>query len=159
MKPAAAVSSPIRGKKPGTLVVTAGLELLLLTASALLLALSFPSFLSRWGWFPLAFVALTPVFIVVHRAGWVRTVLYGAFFGFASYALHNYWLGSFHPLTLIIVPPIYSVYLLLVFPLLKAADTLFPRHGFLLQVLIWVAYEFVKVQGFLGYAYGIIGFS
>jgi len=135
------------------------LELLLLAASALLFALSFPSFLSQWGWFPLAFFALTPVFIVVHRAGWVRMVLYGAFFGFASYALYNYWLGSFHPLTLIIVPPIYSVYFLAVFPLLKAADSLFPRYGFLLQTLIWVAYEFAKIQGFLGYSYGIIGFS
>jgi apolipoprotein N-acyltransferase len=141
------------------LLASVGLELLLLVGSALLFALSFPSFLSQWGWFPLAFLALTPVFIVVHRAGWVRTVLYGAFFGFASYALYNYWLGSFHPLTLIIVPPIYSAYFLAVFPLLKAADFLFPRYGFILQALIWVAYEFAKIQGFLGYAYGVIGFS
>ena len=96
---------------------------------------------------------------MVRRAGWGATFLYGAFFGFASYALYNYWLGSFHPLTLIIVPPIYSVYFLAVFPLLKAADSLFPRYGFLLQTLIWVAYEFIKIQGFLGYAYGIMGFS
>lgn len=143
----------------GSLLASIGLELLLLGVSALLFALSFPSFLSRWGWFPLAFISLTPVFIVVHRAGWLRCVLYGAFFGFASYALHNYWLGSFHPLTLFIVPPIYSVYFLAVFPLLKAADSLFPRYGFIVQALIWVAYEFIKMQGFLGYAYGVIGFS
>lgn len=159
MKRSAATSPPVREKTPGKVIASVGLELLLLAVSALLFALSFPSFLSQWGWFPLAFFALTPVFIVVHRAGWVRTVLYGAFFGFASYALYNYWLGSFHPLTLIIVPPIYSVYFLAVFPLLKAADSLFPRYGFILQALVWVAYEFVKIQGFLGYAYGIIGFS
>jgi apolipoprotein N-acyltransferase len=152
-------SLPVRTKKPGAAIASVGLELLLLAGAALIFALSFPSFLSQWGWFPLAFVALTPVFIVVHRAGWVRTVLYGAFFGFASYALYNYWLGSFHPLTLLIVPPIYSVYFLAVFPLLKAADSLFPRYGFILQALIWVAYEFAKIQGFLGYAYGVIGFS
>jgi apolipoprotein N-acyltransferase len=159
LKRSTATSPPVREKLPGRVIVSIGLELLLLAASALLFALAFPSFLSQWGWFPLAFLALTPVFIVVHRAGWVRTVLYGAFFGFASYALYNYWLGSFHPLTLIIVPPIYSVYFLAVFPLLKAADSLFPRHGFLLQTLIWVAYEFAKTQGFLGYSYGVIGFS
>jgi len=136
-----------------------GLDLLLLIISALLFSLSFPSFLSQWGWFPLAFIALAPVFMVVHRAGWLRTVLYGVFYGFASYALYNYWLGSFHPLTLIIVPPIYSLYLLAVFPLLKAADTLFPRWGFLIQSLIWVSYEFLKAQGFLAYSYGIIGFT
>jgi apolipoprotein N-acyltransferase len=134
-------------------------DLGLLLLSALLFALAFPSFVSTWGWFPLAFVALTPVFLVVHRAGWGATFAYGAFFGFASYALYNYWLGTFHPLTLFIVPPIYSVYLLAAFPLLKAADRLFPRWGFLLQTLIWVAYEYLKVQGFLGYAYGIVGYS
>jgi len=153
------ISSPAREKTPGKVIASIGLELLLLAGAALIFALSFPSFLSQWGWFPLAFFALAPVFIVVHRAGWARTVAYGAFFGFASYALYNYWLGSFHPLTLIIVPPIYSVYFLAVFPLLKAADSLFPRYGFLLQTLIWVAYEFAKIQGFLGYSYGIIGFS
>ena len=57
------------------------------------------------------------------------------------------------------MPPIYSVYFLALFPLLKAADSLFPRDGFILQTLIWVAYEFAKIQGFLGYAYGIMGFS
>jgi apolipoprotein N-acyltransferase len=134
-------------------------DLGLLVLSALLFAFSFPSFLSSWGWFPLAFVALTPMFLVVHRAGWGATFVYGAFFGFASYALYNFWLGAFHPLTLFIVPPIYSVYLLAVFPLLKAADRMFPRWGFLLQTLIWVAYEYVKVQGFLGYAYGVMGYS
>jgi apolipoprotein N-acyltransferase len=159
LKRSTTTSPPIRERTPGKFLAATGLDLLLLGASALIFALSFPSFLSQWGWFPLAFVALVPVFIVVHRAGWVRTVLYGAFFGFASYALYNYWLGSFHPLTLVIVPPIYSVYFLAVFPLLKAADSLFPRWGFLLQALIWVAYEFIKTQGFLGYAYGIIGFS
>lgn len=159
MRRTTTISSPAREKTPGKVIASIGLELLLLAGAALIFALSFPSFLSQWGWFPLAFFALAPVFIVVHRAGWARTVAYGAFFGFASYALYNYWLGSFHPLTLIIVPPIYSVYFLAVFPLLKAADSLFPRYGFLLQTLIWVAYEFAKIQGFLGYSYGIIGFS
>ena len=159
MKRSPTTSPPARESSPGSVIASIGLELLLLAGGALLFALAFPSFLSQWGWFPLAFFSLIPVFIVVHRAGWVRTVLYGAFFGFASYALYNYWLGSFHPLTLVIVPPIYSVYFLAVFPLLKAADSLFPRYGFLLQTLIWVAYEYAKIQGFLGYSYGVIGFS
>ncbi len=131
----------------------------LLGASALLYAVSFPSFLSRWGWFPLAYVCLTPMFWVIRRARWGAVVPYGAFFGFASYALHNFWLGSFHPLTLLIVPPIYSAYFLALFPLLKAADRLVPRWGYLLQTLIWVGYEYLKTQGFLGYSYGILGYS
>lgn len=136
-----------------------GLELALLALAALLFALSFPSFLSRWGWFPLAYCALIPIFIVIHRAGWLGSLLYGAVFGYFSYAFYNYWLGSFHPLTLIIVPPIYSAYLLVVFVVLKAADSVFPRYGFVVQSLVWVAYELWKVQGFLAYSYGTLGYS
>ena len=136
-----------------------GLEIGALLLSALLFALSFPSFLSRWGWFPLAYVALLPVFIVIHRTGWLGAALYGALFGYVSYALYNYWLASFHPLTLVIVPPIYAFYVLVAFLALKAADLLAPRYGFLLQSLLWVAYELWKVQGFLGYSYGTIGYS
>jgi len=135
------------------------LELALIVLAALLFALSFPSFLSPWGWFPLAYVALAPVFVVIRRTGWLGTVLYGALYGYLSYALYNYWLGSFHPLTLFIVPPIYAFYLLATFVALKAADTLLPRWGFVAQSALWVAYELWKVQGFLGYSYGTIGYS
>jgi len=135
------------------------LEIGALLLSALLFALSFPSFLSVWGWFPLAYVAFVPVFIVIHRTGWLGSALYGLLFGYVSYALYNYWLSSFHPLTLLIVPPIYAFYLLAAFLALKAADLLAPRYGFVIQSLLWVAYELWKVQGFLGYSYGIIGYS
>ena len=134
-------------------------ELLLLTLSSLLFALSFPSFLSRWGFAPLAFVALVPLFVVVRRAGWLRVLFYGAFFGFLSYALFNFWLAKFHPLALLIVPPIHAAYFLLLFPLLKAAVVLFPTWGYLLQAALWVGYEYLKAQGFLAYSYGILGYS
>jgi len=135
------------------------IELLLLTAGGLLFALSFPSFLSEWGWFPLAFISLVPVFVVIHRSTWPRIFFYGIFFGFVSYAIFNFWLAKFSPLTLLIVPPIYSFYFLLVFPVLKAADTAFPKYGYILQSIIWVAYEYLRTKGFLGYSYGNLGYS
>jgi len=135
-------------------------DLGLLGASAVLFSLSFPSFLSNSGWFPLGFVCLVPLFIVVHRASWAAAPLYGVFFGYISYALFNYWLGRFHPLTLVVVPPIYAGYFLVVLPALKLADTLLPRYGFLLQSALWVCYEyFLKSSGFLAYSYGNLGYS
>jgi len=135
-------------------------DLGLLALSALLFALSFPSFLSNAGWFPLGFFCLVPFFAVVHRSRWAATPFYGIFFGYAAYALFNYWLGKFHPLTLVVVPPIYAVYFLLTFPALKLADALFPRHGYVLQAALWVCYEhFLKTSGFLAYSYGNIGYS
>jgi apolipoprotein N-acyltransferase len=135
-------------------------DLALLVISSLLFALSFPSFLSEWGWFPLGFLCLVPLFAVVHRARWTAIPFYGIFFGYVSYAIFNYWLGRFHPLTLVVVPPIYAGWFLLTLPALKLADTLFPSRGFLLQSAIWVCYEyFIKSQGYLAYAYGIVGYT
>lgn len=135
-------------------------DLGLLAASALLFALSFPSFVSDSGWFPLGFFCLVPFFIVVHRASWVAAPFYGIFFGYVSYAIFNFWLGRFHPLTLIVVPPIYAAYFIAVLPALKLADTLFPTWGFILQSCLWVCYEyFLKTNGFLAYSYGNLGYS
>ena len=136
------------------------IDLGMLALSSLAFALSFPSFLSNNGWFPLGFVCLAPLFVVVHRARWVATPFYGIFFGYLSYALFNYWLGKFHPLTLFVVPPIYAALFLVTVPALKLADTLYPRHGYLLQSALWVCYEyFLKSSGFLAYSYGTIGYT
>jgi apolipoprotein N-acyltransferase len=58
-----------------------------------------------------------------------------------------------------VIALIYFVCMLVVFPLLKLADILFPKYGFLVQWLIWVGYEYVKTLGFTGFSYGIIGYS
>jgi apolipoprotein N-acyltransferase len=135
-------------------------DLCLIAGSALLFALSFPSFLSTQGWFPLGFVCLAPLFVVVRRSSWPAVPFYGLLFGYASYALFNYWLGKFHPLTLVVVPPIYAAYFLVTLPALKLADTLVPRHAPVLQAGLWVCYEyFLKSSGFLAYSYGNLGYS
>ena len=132
----------------------------LLAVSALAFALSFPSFLSPAGWFPLGFVCLAPLFAAVHRAKWTAIPFYGIFFGYTAYALFDYWLGTFHPLTLVVVPPIYAAYFLVTLPALKLADSLYPRHGWLLQAALWVCYEyFLKSNGFLAFSYGNMGYS
>jgi apolipoprotein N-acyltransferase len=130
-----------------------------LVLSAALFALSFPNFFNKWGFFPLAFIAITPVFIVVHRSNWIAIPFYGLFYGFVSYALFNFWLVSWHPLAIFIVPNIYASYFLIVLPVLKIIDTTFPVYGFLLQPLVWLTYEYLRTLGFLGYCYGIIGYS
>ncbi|MBN2050958.1 MAG: apolipoprotein N-acyltransferase [Spirochaetales bacterium] len=135
------------------------MELSLLFLSSILFALSFPSFISVWGWFPLAFISLAPVFIVIHRSSWPKILLYGILYGYVSYALFNYWASTFHPLAIIILPTVYAVYFFLVFPLLKLCDRLLPRYGYLLQLLVWIAYEYLRTIGFLGYPYGIMGYS
>ena len=134
-------------------------EMGLLVFSAVLFALSFPNILNDWGFFPVAFVCLTPMFIVIHHAGWIKTAFYGIFYGYICYSLFNYWLASFAPLSIVIVPVIYAAYFLVLFPFLKLADTLFPRWGFIVQAGLWLAYEYLRTLGFLGYPYGNLGYS
>lgn len=134
-------------------------ELGLLFLSSVLFALSFPGLLSNWGWGPLAFISIIPVFIVVHNCSWVAVVPYGVIYGFVTYVIFNYWLATFHPLAIIIVPTIYAAYFFFLMPLLKLADRLFPKYGYLIQILVWIAYEYFRTQGFLGYPYGNIGYS
>ncbi|MDC7225271.1 MAG: apolipoprotein N-acyltransferase [Spirochaetales bacterium] len=153
MSSTTAVQSPVGGAKR---IFT---EIGLLALSAVLFALSFPNVLNVWGLFPLAFICLVPLFIVVHTAGWGRIFVYGIAFGYACYALFNYWLSTFHPLAIVIVPVIYAAYFLVLVPLMKLADSLFPRWGFLLQSGLWMGYEYLRTLGFLGYPYGNLGYS
>ncbi|MBI9109067.1 MAG: apolipoprotein N-acyltransferase [Spirochaetales bacterium] len=146
--------------KQGRISLKQGLkEIGLLCLSAVIFTLSFPSILSEWGLFPLAFISLVPLFIVINSCTWVRTAAYGIFFGYISYALFNYWLSTFHPLAIVIVPVIYASYFLVLVPLLKLADKIFPRYGFLVQAGLWLSYEYLRTLGFLGYPYGNLGYS
>ena len=149
-------ATPVR-KRHAALDICADLGLLSL--AALLFSLSFPSFLSTRGWGWLAFFSLIPMFRVASRASWKLIAPYGAFFGFLSYSIFNFWLATFHPLAIIIVPTIYFTYLMFTFPFLRLAAWLFPRKGYLLQPLIWLSYEYLRTKGFLGYSYGIMGYS
>ncbi|MDA3939105.1 MAG: apolipoprotein N-acyltransferase [Spirochaetia bacterium] len=137
----------------------ATVELLLLSLSSVLFSLAFPSMISEWGIAPLAFISIIPVFIVVHTSSWKAIVPYGAFYGFITYGIFNYWLSTFHPLAIIIVPTIYATYFVFLFPVLKLVDKLFPKYGYLIQALCWIGYEYLRTKGFLGYSYGIIGYS
>ena len=131
----------------------------ILALGAVVFSLAFPSLVSRDGLWPLAYVAIVPAFYVASRASWKTVALCGAFYGFVTYAVFNYWLLTFHPLAIFIVPTIYLSYFFVAFPFLRLAVFLFPRYGYIVQVLMWMSYEFLRTTGFLGYAYGIIGYS
>jgi apolipoprotein N-acyltransferase len=126
---------------------------------ALLFAVSFPNLLFINGIPLLGWIAFVPVFWVVHRVSLPASIFFGALYGYAAYGLFNYWLSVFHPLAGLIVGSVYLFYFAVLFPLLKLASILFPRKGYLLQWLLWVAYEYLRTLGFLGYPFGITGYS
>ena len=131
----------------------------LLLLGALLFALGFPNFIADWGWAPFAWISLIPVVLLVRRVPLWASPLWGAAYGYATYALFNFWLATFNPVSFVLVPTIYAGWFFLLFPLLSLVDRAFPRWGWAAQLLTWGAFEVVRTKGFIGYSYGIIGYS
>ncbi len=133
--------------------------LFLLFCSAILFALSFPSFISDKGFPIFGYIALTPMFMAIRHIRLKTAPLWGFLYGLVTYALFNYWLGIFYPPAIVIIPALYAVYYFFLFPALKLADRAFPKWGFLVQCVIWIGYEYLRTKGFLGYPYGILGYT
>lgn len=146
-------------QKSGKGLKLLGFEALLLISGVLLFALSFPNFLNDDGYPMLGFIALVPMFALIRSSSWKLIVPYAIIYGFTKYTLFNYWLATFHPLAIYIAPIVCTSQIIFMFPALKLIDRAFPKYGFLLQAAAFVAYEYVKTLGFVGYPYGIIGYS
>jgi len=127
--------------------------------ASLLFALSFPNPLFSSGLPFLAWIAYIPVFWVIRRSNAVSLIFWGALYGYTSYSLFLPWLGTFHPLAGTAASLLQLGYMALLFPLLRLAITLYPKKGYLLQGLLWLAYEYIRTLGFLGFPYGITGYS
>ena len=134
-------------------------EVLVLLASAFVLAASFPGFLTDDGIAPLVFVALIPVFIVIRNTTWRCVWFHGFLFGLVYYFFFNYWLKGFHALAIVIAPVIKGGEMLLLFLALKAIDEAFPKKGYILKGAVWAAYAFLAENWFAGYPYGNIVYA
>ncbi|AEJ19752.1 apolipoprotein N-acyltransferase [Gracilinema caldarium] len=134
-------------------------NIVLILLAAVLFALSFPNLLTAQGIPFLAWVSYAPVFYLISRISLGASFIWGALYGYTAYGLFNYWLSVFHPLAGLIVGCIYLTYFALLFPLLKLSEKSFPQKYYLVQWLLWLAYEYLRTQGFLGYSYGITGYS
>ncbi|HUX20481.1 MAG TPA: apolipoprotein N-acyltransferase, partial [Spirochaetia bacterium] len=131
--------------------------LLLALLSALLYTFAFPSFLSIAGWGPLAFIALVPLFVVFYKAPYGRSVFYGVAFGVVETMLTNFWLGTFSLVSLQFITIVmlieFTLFMLLMLLLFKRL----PWLGYLIFPIAWVAFDWLKSLGFLGYPWGMIG--
>jgi apolipoprotein N-acyltransferase len=131
----------------------------LLVLGILLFSLAFPNIVFINGLPLLAWIAYVPVFFLLRRVSLPASVFWGALYGYGAYSVFNYWLSVFHPVAGLVVSSIYLVYLAILFPLLKLAIVLFPRRGYIVQWLIWLGFEYLRTLGFLGYSYGVTGYS
>ncbi len=135
------------------------IEIAVLIGTAIFFSFAFPGFLSTEGIGFIAFFAVIPLFAVIRHTSWKAIVPYGFLYGFTFYTCFNYWLTTFHPLAILLVPIIKGGEMLALFPALKAADSLSKRFGFLIQSVIWVAYAYLSQSWFAGYPYGTIAYA
>ena len=142
-----------------SLLARCGIALSLLVISIILFALPQPNLLTVQGIPFLAYFALVPVFLLVRFVSWKTVWLLGIAYGVGAYCLFTYWLATFHPLGIFVISFMYGLYLMVAFPLLKAAASLFPKWGWLVQGVVWCAYDFVKTLGFSGFHYGVLSYS
>ena len=134
-------------------------EVFALVISAFVYSLAFPGFFLEHGIGALAFISLIPVFIVIRNTSWKLIAPYGFLFGFVFYVIFNYWLKTFHPLAILIMPFIKGFEMILLFPVLKLADSLFRKKGYIVQSIVWVAYAYLCEQWFAGFPYGTICYA
>ena len=153
------MTKQLNNEKKGNWIFNILTHLGLIILAALLFAASFPNVLFINGLPFLAWFAYIPILIIISKNGILTCAAWGAIYGFTAYGLFNYWLGSFHPLAGAIVYSIYLIYMAVVFALLKSAAVFFPKRAYLVQWVIWLAYEYLRTTGFLGYSYGITGYS
>ncbi len=134
-------------------------EVLVLLASAFVLAAAFPGFLTDDGIGWLSLIALIPVFAVIRNTSWRCVWFYGFIFGLVYYFFFNYWLKTFHALAIVIAPVIKGGEMIFLFLALKAVDTAFPKRGYILKGAVWAAYAYLAENWFAGYPYGNIVYA
>ncbi len=134
-------------------------EVLVLLTATFVFSLAFPGFTLSEGLGFISFFVLIPVFAVIRNTSWKLIAPYGFFFGFMYYMFFCYWLTTFHPLAILIVPIIKGAEMLILFPALKAADALFKKKGYIVQAFIWVAYAYLSQSWFAGFPYGTICYA
>ncbi len=134
-------------------------ETFLLLLSACLSSISFPTVLNYDGWGFLSFFSFIPALYLLAKTSYPRAFFYGFLYGFVFYLIYNYWLSTFHPLAILIVPIIECFQYMLFFPAAKLSLTLFRKRGYILFTLISVSYYYITQQGFFGYPYGNISAS
>ncbi len=135
------------------------LPLIYLSVAIILFFFTFPNALFAKGLGFLGFFCLAPLPLVLRNIRFRVSPIVGFLYGYGSYVLFNAWLGTFNPAAFLFVPVIYGIYHLLLFPLLHLIQQWFPRWYFIIQALAWLVYEYLRIQGYLGYSFGVLGYS
>lgn len=134
-------------------------HLFLLTISAVMFALSFPGFLFVNGISFFGLIALAPLFYVILNTKKSNIPIYSLYFSLNYSFLLFYWLINFNKYSIHIVVVFLWIYFWLVFYIMHYLNAKFRGLWPLVFPLIWVCFEYCRTIGFLGYPYGLLGYT
>lgn len=124
--------------------------------SALLLLLSFPPYNLNI----LAFVALVPILSVAYTASLKRTFAYGIVFAFIFYCLFLFWMNAYLAVVgVLFVTVVFGGFFVLSLLLINVVSKGFPAFRTVLVPFIWIAIDYIRSFGFLGFTFGSIGYT
>ncbi len=132
------------------------LSLLISLISGLVLTLAFP----RTDIYLVAWIALAPLFYLTVRRGWLMATLCGFVFGLGFFGSLLWWIGIFGTLPWVLLTIIQSLYTA-VFGLSAnlIAGRLNAWGRLIIMPALWVAFEWIRSQGLLGFTWGDVGYS
>jgi len=135
------------------------IQILLVISGAFFFSLANPGFLFPKGLSLFAWCMYVPVLLCVHRASYRTVWLWGGIYGVVSYGLYIFWLFTFSTVAMTAVSFKYFILCSLLFIALKAADSLCGKGAAFVQGLTFCAYEYIKTLGFVGFSYGVAGYT
>lgn len=113
--------------------------------------------------FPLAWFALVPLLLMQRGVPSWRMWFYAFMAGLAFWLVHASWLKVFHPLSLVTAVPALALYFSLPFAFLavwrKWIGTRFPLMQAVFFASLWIGIEYFRSTGFLGFSWGVLGYS
>jgi len=124
--------------------------------TAFLLLFSFPTYnINIFGFF-----ALIPIFIIVYTSTIRKTLVYGIVSGFLFYCLYLFWMNAYLAVVGVVVATlVYGGYFVITLLLINLAGRALPKYRAVLTPFIWIAIEYIRSFGFLGFTFGSIGYT
>ena len=136
-----------------------GIAPLLTTVSALLYSFSLPNSVSLTGWPLLAWLSISPLYVMIRNCSFLRGVMNVIFFMGLRTLLINWWQGTFSYVSL---PFTVSLEILIHFPfalILVFFINRFRRLGLYVAPFFWIFWDWFRSLGYLGYPWGYLGVS
>lgn len=126
--------------------------------AALLKFLAHPNFIINGGLGLAARIYYIPFLLFIPRSTLRQALLAGFVYGFLSYALFCSWLISYSHWAGLAVYLLFGLYWTVIFAFLYLCSKA-GNYSFILNVLVLLCAEFLFTKGYLGFGYGVTGYT